>query len=109
MMLIRLAAACCLLLCAGAAMAARVDIPLRVSLETMREALAEALGASSGNPVFREGRCRYLKLESPRLEEHERRLRLTAPGSGALGLEMFGNCQNAAVWRGTLQFTLAPQ
>jgi hypothetical protein len=36
-------------------------------------------------------------------------LRLIGPGSAALGVEWLGNCQSAAVWQGSMQFTLAPQ
>ena len=93
------------------AVAARFEIPLRVPLEPLRQALAAQLAASKATPnvIYREGRCRYLNLESPRLEAVEGNLRLTGPGSGALGVELLGNCQNAANWKGTMEFTLAPQ
>jgi len=59
--------------------------------------------------IYREGRCRYLKLETPRLEPVGGNLRLAGPGSAAFGVELFGKCQNAAAWKGTMEFTLAPQ
>jgi len=91
--------------------AARLEIPLRVPLEPLRQALAAQLAASKATPnvIYREGRCRYLNLESPKLEAVDGNLRLTGPGSGALGIELLGNCQNAANWKGTMEFTLAPQ
>src|ERR1041385_3052970 len=90
---------------------ARFEIPLRVPLEPLRQALAAQLAASKATPnvIYREGRCRYLSLESPKLEAVDGNLRLTGPGSGALGIELLGNCQNAASWKGTMEFTLAPQ
>ena len=93
------------------AVAARFEIPLRVPLEPLRQALAAQLAASKATPnvIYREGRCRYLSLESPKLEAVDGNLRLTGPGSGALGIELLGNCQNAANWKGTMEFTLAPQ
>ena len=93
------------------ALAGRLEIPLRVPLEPLRQALAAQLAASKATPnvIYREGRCRYLNLESPKLEAVDGNLRLTGPGSGALGVELFGNCQNAASWKGTMEFTLAPQ
>src|ERR1041384_1293655 len=92
------------------AVAARLEIPLRVPLEPLRQALAAQLAASKATPnvIYREGRCRYLNLESPKLEAVDGNLRLTGPGSGALGIELLGNCQNAANWKGTMEFTLAP-
>jgi transglycosylase-like protein with SLT domain len=100
-----------LFLCAPSALAARVEIPLRVPLEPLRQALAAQLAASRSAPnvIYREGRCRYLNLETPALEAADGRLRLAGPGSAALGVELFGKCQNAAEWKGTMEFTLAPQ
>jgi hypothetical protein len=106
---LRLLALCCLVLPASA-QAGRVEIPLRVSLETVREALAAQLAASSARPqeVLREGRCTYLSLEPPRLEAVDGRLRLSGPGKGALGADLLGQCQSAAAWQGTMEFTLVP-
>jgi hypothetical protein len=100
-----------LLFSAPAAMAARLEIPLRVPLEPLRQALAAQLAASRAAPnvIWREGRCRHLNLETPSLEPVEGRLRLVGPGSAALGVELFGKCQNAAEWKGSMEFTLAPQ
>jgi hypothetical protein len=50
-----------------------------------------------------------LTLETPRLEGVDGQLRFAGPGSAALGVELFGNCQNAATWTGSMDFTLAPQ
>src|SRR3989442_1357519 len=107
---VRLLTFCCLLLSAPGALAGRLEIPLRVSLETIRQALSAQLAASSAKPneIYREGRCRYLNLEQPKLDTVGGQLHLTGPGSAAFGMEMFGNCQNAAAWQGTMQFTLAP-
>src|SRR3989442_3209503 len=107
---VRLLTFCCLLLSAPGALAGRLEIPLRVSLETIRQALSAQLAASSAKPneIYREGRCRYLNLEAPKLDAVDGQLRLAGPGSAAFGMEMFGNCQNAAAWQGTTQFTLAP-
>ncbi|HUQ73271.1 MAG TPA: lytic transglycosylase domain-containing protein [Burkholderiales bacterium] len=101
----------CLVLVAPAALAARLEISLRVPIETIREALSARLATSPSRPseIYREGRCRYLNLEAPKLEGAEGQLRLTGPGTGALGLELGGKCQNAAAWRGSLQFTLLPR
>jgi hypothetical protein len=108
---LRLLTLCCLILCAPGALAGRVEIPLRVPLEPVRQALSAQLATASARPnvVYREGRCRYLKLEAPKLDALEGQLRFIGPGSGALGVELFGQCQNAAVWQGTMQFLLAPQ
>ena len=69
---LRLLALCALLACAGSAAAARIEIPLRVSVETLREALAAQLASSS----YREGPCRYLKLEAPQVLLHSCKGRL---------------------------------
>jgi hypothetical protein len=101
---------CTLALAASLAQAAQLELPLRVPLEALREALAAHLAAASRGTgaVYREGRCRYLTLGAPALSAAEGRLRISAPGTAALGLELLGQCQNAAAWRGTVQLTLAP-
>ncbi len=107
----RLLTLCCLALCASAAAAGRVEVPLRVPLEAVRQALSSQLAASPAGPnvVYREGRCRHLTLQAARLDAVEGRLRFTGLGTAALGLELPGGCQNAAVWRGSMQFTLVPR
>jgi hypothetical protein len=109
--LVRLLALCCLAFPAGDLLAGRLEIPLRVPLETLRQALAAQLAAASREPnvIYREGPCRYLKLETPRIEGRDGQLRVTGPGSAALGVEMLGSCQNAAAWQGSVQLTLVPQ
>ena len=111
MTLIRLLTLCCFALSARDALAGRVEIPLRVPLDALRQALSAQFASAAGRPhvVYREGRCRYLSLEKPRLDAVDGRLRFAGPGSAALGLEILGTCQNAAVWRGSMEFTLAPQ
>src|SRR5512138_1185242 len=101
----------CLLLFAHGALASRLELPLRVPLETIRQALAARLAPPPARPdeIYREGPCRYLKLGAPSLEAQSGRLRLAGPGSAALGLELFGRCQNAVAWRGTMEFTLVPR
>jgi hypothetical protein len=107
---IRFLTLCGLLLSASGALAGRLEIPLRVPVETIRQALAAQLAASPTRPnvVYREGACRYLNLETPKLDAVDGQLRLVGPGSAALGVELFGSCQNAADWRGSMQFTLVP-
>jgi hypothetical protein len=107
----RLLKLCCLLLCAPGALAARLEIPLRVPLEPIRQALSAQLAASPSKPsvIYSEGRCRYLTLETPKLDAADGHLRLAGPGSAALGVELLGQCQNAIAWTGSMQFTLAPQ
>ena len=92
-----------LLVCMNAAWAARVEVPLRVSLATVRDALASQITG------YRAGPCRYLKLEAPSLESRQGRLRLTVPGTGMLGVELAGACQSVGTWQGTMQFTLVPR
>jgi hypothetical protein len=111
----------CLLLAPGqGALAARLEVPLRVPLELVREALAKQLADASGKTgdpttaktgdLWREGGCRYLHLEPPTLEAAENgHLRLVAPGKAALGAEVLGKCANAADWVGTARFLLAPR
>ncbi len=100
-----------LILFAPAAFAAQLEIPLRVPLDAVREALSAGLAASPERPkeMFREGPCRYLNVEQPKLESAGAQLRFTGPGNGALGVELAGKCQSAAAWHGTVQFTLAPR
>jgi Transglycosylase SLT domain len=107
----RLFALCGLILYASGALAGRLEIALRVPLEPIRQALSKQLAAapSSPNVIYREGRCRYLNLETPKLDAADGQLRLAGPCSAALGVELFGQCQNAAAWTGSMQFTLAPQ
>jgi len=96
---------------APGALAARLEIPLRVPLELVREALAKHLAAQSGGTgeLWREGACRYLRLEPAKLEAAERGLLLSAPGQAMLGAEIFGTCANAADWDGTVRFILEPR
>ncbi|HET7682693.1 MAG TPA: hypothetical protein VFK34_03380, partial [Marmoricola sp.] len=53
---------CLLVVSSQGALAARLEVPLRLPLELVREALAKQLAASSGKTgeLWREGRCRYL-------------------------------------------------
>ena len=88
------------MLCGAGALAARVEIPLRIPLE--------ALGAELPRTVYREGRCRYLKVANPKLEALGGRLRFVGDATAAIGVESTGNCQNAAAWRGALEATLLP-
>ena len=104
--------AICLALCAPSALAGRLEIPLRVPLEPLRQALAAQLAASKATPnvIYREGPCRYLNLDKPSLEAvYDGRLRLVETSSAALGVELFGACPNAASWKGSMEFTFVPQ
>jgi hypothetical protein len=106
---------CLLFTLASSALAARLEIPLRVPLELVREALAKQLAAQSGTSagntgeLWREGKCRYLRLEPPKLEAAERGLLLSAPGTALIGAEVLGKCANAADWDGTVRFILEPR
>jgi hypothetical protein len=97
-------------LCASLAHAARLELPLRVPVQAIGEALAAQLSAAPGGTgtVYREGRCRFLTLGAPAVSAAEGRLRLVAPGNAALGVDLLGRCQNAAAWRGTLELALVP-
>ena len=110
MRLLRCITPCLAVLCAPAALGARLEIPLHVPLETVRQALSAELAASPARPevVYRDGPCRYLSYQSPKLEAVDGRLRLVGPGAAAFGAELFGKCQNAA-WQGSLEFILAPR
>ncbi|HEV2432384.1 MAG TPA: hypothetical protein VGT43_12825, partial [Burkholderiales bacterium] len=100
-MLVRFLAVCCLIGGAHDALAARVEIPLRVPLDT----LSEALGAQL--VPYRDGRCRYLELQAPKLESVQGGLRLIAPGTGAFAVEIAGKCQGTT-WKGTIHLALVP-
>lgn len=97
-----------LLLCASLARAAQLDIPLRLPLEAIRQALASQLAPSDKGFLYREGRCRYLTLGLPAVAAADGQLQVSAPGTAALGLELLGQCQNAVAWRGTIELTLVP-
>ena len=111
MPLLRLFVLSCLFASAPGALAERVEIPLRVPLETIRQALAAQLAASPARPgvVYREGPCRFLTLDAPKLEAAGGELRFTGPGAAALGVELLGRCQNAVQWKGSMHFRLVPQ
>jgi len=96
-------ALCALLLQAGNAAAARIEIPLRVSLDMLREAFNAQLAG------YRDGPCRYLRLKPAALESRDGHLHLSIPGNGSLGIALAGKCQSAAAWQGNVQFTLAPR
>jgi hypothetical protein len=102
MTLIRFLTFCCLIVPVYDAAAARLEIPLRVSLDTLREALSAQLSS------YRDGPCRYLRLKPAQLQAEQGRLRLAIPGRGALGVPLSGKCQSAAAWQGTMYFTLEP-
>src|SRR5690349_3238650 len=84
---------------------AQLEIPLRVPLKGVQEALKSALGPS----LYRAGPCRYLDLGEPRLEAAQGALRLSGPGNGTLGVEIGGTCRRAVAWRGAVDFTLVPR
>src|SRR3954470_5919303 len=91
---------------AQAALAAKLEIPLRVPLDTVRKALA----ASLSSQLYREGPCRYLNIGEPKLEATDSgQLRFTGPGQGLLGVELAGKCRSAGAWRGAVDFTLVPR
>jgi hypothetical protein len=93
------------LLVAGPALAARVEVPLRVSLDTLRLALEKELRPAS----YRDGPCRYLRLEAARVDSAGGRLRLAIPGRGALGVELGATCRGTGAWRGTMRVDLEPR
>ena len=101
--MVRLLAFCALLFPAYDAMGAQVEIPLRVSLDTLRDAFNAQLTG------YRDGPCRYLRLKPATLEAKDGRLHLAIPGRGALGVPLAGACQTAAAWQGVMHFTLAPR
>ena len=101
--MIRLLAFCVLLFPAYDAVGAQVEIPLRVSLDTLRDAFNAQLTG------YRDGPCRYLRLKPAGLEAKDGRLHLAIPGRGALGVPLAGACQTAAAWQGVMHFTLAPR
>ena len=109
--LVRLLAFCSLVLSGTAAWGGRIELPLRIPLEPLRQALGEHLAASpaSRQAVYRDGPCRYFKLGPPRIDAADGRLRFVGPGTAALGVEVLGNCQSAAQWQGLVHFTLVPQ
>src|SRR3954466_9772246 len=95
-----------LFLLAQAALAAKLEIPLRVPLDTVRKALA----ASLSSQLYREGPCRYLNIGEPKLEATDSgQLRFTGPGQGLLGVELAGKCRSARAWRGGGDFNLLPR
>jgi hypothetical protein len=95
----------CLTLVVCAAHAARVEVPVRVPLETVRQALETQMGVT-----YRWDACRHLKLGTPKLQAVDGRLRFVSPGSAAFGVPSSpGNCLNAATWQGSMHFTLAPR
>ena len=67
---------------ASLAHAAQLEIPLRLPLEAIREALASQLAAASNKGfLYREGRCRYLTLGAPSVASADGQLRVSAPGT----------------------------
>ena len=102
-MLTRLLMLCALLAHAGGAAAGQLELPLRVSLDTLREAFNAQLTG------YKDGPCRRLSLKPAALESRGGHLHLSIPGNGALGVELAGKCQTAATWHGTLHFTLLPR
>jgi hypothetical protein len=94
-----------LLLATQPAFGAQLEIPLRVPLKNVQEALKNALGGS----LYRAGPCRYLNVGEPRLEAAQDALRLSGPGNGTLGVEIGGTCRRAVAWRGAVDFTLVPR
>src|SRR5687767_6775097 len=94
---------CALLAHAGGAAAGQLELPLRVSLDTLREAFNAQLTG------YKDGPCRRLSLKPAALESRGGHLHLSIPGNGALGVELAGKCQTAATWHGTLHFTLLPR
>jgi hypothetical protein len=101
--LTRLLMLCALLAHACAAAAGQLELPLRVSLDTLREAFNAQLTG------YKDGPCRRLSLKPAALESREGHLHLAIPGNGVLGVEFAGKCQTAGTWQGILHFTLMPR
>jgi hypothetical protein len=96
--------ACILLVWTQSALAARLELPLRVPLETVRDALKAQLGQ-----VYRDGGCRYLNVDLAALDAVDGKLRLTGPGAGAFGVPLSGKCLQAIAWRGSMEILLTPR
>ena len=75
---------CSLLLCTQASLAARLELPLHLPLEPLRQALNARLAASPARPgtIYRDGPCRYLRFDAAKLEPADGALRLAGPGHG---------------------------
>ena len=101
--LIRFLAVFALLVHAGSAAAARIELPLRVSLDTLSAALNAQLTG------YRDGPCRYLRLRAATLAPGDGRLHLAIPARAALGVQAGSACQTATTWQGTIHFGLVPR
>ena len=101
--LIRFVAIFALMATAGSAAAARLEIPLRVSLDTLGAALNAQLTG------YRDGPCRYLRLRPATLVSRDARLHLAIPARAALGVQAGSACQTATAWQGTIHFSLLPR
>ena len=102
--------ACSTLVCASAAWAGRVELPLRIPLEPLREALEAQLGISAAAPeaIHRDGPCRYLKVGKPEVRTEDGKLHIVAPGSALAAVELLGACRGLAPLRGRVHFTVMP-
>lgn len=101
----------CIALFSVGVRAGALEIPLHIPLEPIRAALRTQLAAAADKPevIYQDGPCRYLHFDAPRLDAQDGQLRFVGPGAAALGADLFDTCYNAAAWRGTMEFTLAPQ
>jgi hypothetical protein len=101
--MVRTLALCALLAHACGAAAAGLEIPLRVSLDTLREAFNAQLTG------YQDGPCRRLSLKPAALESRDGHLQLALPGNAAVGVELAGKCRTAATWQGVVHFKLVPR
>jgi hypothetical protein len=79
-----------------------VEIPLRVSLDTLRDAFNAQLTG------YRDGPCRYLRVRPASLEEKDGRLHLAIPGRGGRGGPRAGAGPTPAPGQGGVHVTRSP-
>jgi hypothetical protein len=102
-----------LLLClagCGLAGAAEISLPLRIPVAVLQQSLRDTLSMQDSGPteIFRQGDCRYIRLEDVQLAPDVEQLRMSARSTLKFGPEWFGDCYGAIDWRGLAHFTLEP-
>lgn len=102
-----------LLLCptgCGLATAAEIALPLRIPVAVLQQSLRDTMSLHGNAPteIFRQGDCRYVRIEDLQLAPNAQQLQMTALSTLKFGPEWFGDCYGAIDWRGQAHFTLEP-
>jgi hypothetical protein len=98
------------ILCASAANAAQVRLPLRIGYLILDETLKAQVFTPGGRATFWTGsdQCQYFYGENPSLGPKGSAVKLETLGTMSLGVSVAGKCISPISWNGIIEFTAEP-